>query len=95
MDTRGVHESVIPEVAEAGGTSRALKLEGREPLREVARKIVEATPVATVAPLKLSLGRESPQRSTTPPVAAAVRGLGREASSEMALRPCISAVPTI
>jgi amidohydrolase len=86
----GSVENVIPETAEAGGTLRALEPEDRDPLREAAREIVDATARAhgCVASVEITEGEPATINDAT--LAASARALLPEAGFELAppLRSC-------
>jgi amidohydrolase len=86
----GSAENVIPEVAEAGGTLRALKPEDRRPLREAAREIVEATARAHDCIARMEVTEGEPATINDATIAAAVRALAPEAGFELAppMRSC-------
>jgi amidohydrolase len=83
-------ENVIPESAEAGGTLRALKPEDREPLREAAREIIEATARAHDCIARMEVREGEPATINDATVAAAARALAPEAGFELAqpMRSC-------
>jgi amidohydrolase len=83
-------ENVIPERAEAGGTLRALKPEDREPLREAAREIVEATARAHDCIAGMEVTEGEPATINDPAIAAAARALAPEAGFDLAqpMRSC-------
>src|SRR5215208_6218446 len=86
----GSVENVIPETAEAGGTLRALEPEDREPFREAAREIVDATARAhgCVASVEITEGEPATINDAT--LAASARALLPEAGFELAppMRSC-------
>jgi amidohydrolase len=80
----GSAENVIPERAEAGGTLRALQPEDREPLREAAREIVEATARAHGCVARMEVIEGEPATINDSAIAAAARALAPEAGFELA-----------
>jgi len=80
----GSADNVIPERAEAGGTLRALQPEDREPLRESAREIVEATARAHGCVAGMEVIEGEPATINDPAIAASARALAPEAGFEVA-----------
>jgi amidohydrolase len=80
----GSAENVIPERAEAGGTLRALQPEDREPLREAAREIVEATARAHGCVARVEVIEGEPATINDSAIAAAARALAPEAGFDVA-----------
>ena len=75
----GSAENVIPGVAEAGGTLRALDPEDREPLRKMAREIVENTARAHGCTVRVEVMEGEPATVNDPALAEAARSLLPEA----------------
>ena len=86
----GSAENVIPGVAEAGGTLRALDPEDREPLRKKAREIVENTARAHGCAARIEVTEGEPATVNDPALAKVARSLLYEAGSEPAspMRSC-------
>jgi amidohydrolase len=86
----GSAENVIPGVAEAGGTLRALDPADREPLRKIAREIVENTARAHGCTVRVEVIEGEPATVNDPALAEAVRSLLPEADLEPAppMRSC-------
>jgi amidohydrolase len=86
----GSVENVIPEMAEAGGTLRALEPQDREPLRAVARETLEATARAHGCIARLEITEGEPATVNDPALAATARALLPEAGFELAppMRSC-------
>ena len=86
----GSTENVIPEVAEAGGTLRALEPEDRGPLREAAREIVETIARAHGCAARVEVTEGEPATINDAAIAAAVRALAPGAGFELAppMRSC-------
>ena len=86
----GSAENVIPGVAEAGGTLRTLDPEDREPLRSVAREIVENTARAHGCTARVDVTEGEPATVNDPALAEAARSLLTEAGFEPAspMRSC-------
>jgi amidohydrolase len=86
----GSAENVIPDVAEAGGTLRALEPEDRQPLREAALEIVEATARAHGCAAGVEITEGEPATVNDPGLAASARALLPEAGFEPAppMRSC-------
>jgi len=86
----GSLENVIPEVAEAGGTLRALEPQDREPLRAAARETVEATARAHGCIARLEMIEGEPATVNDSALAATARALLPEAGFELAppMRSC-------
>ena len=86
----GSAENVIPGVAEAGGTLRALDPQDREPLRKMAREIVAHTARAHGCNATVEVTEGEPATVNDPDLAAAARSLLPEAGFEpgQAMRSC-------
>jgi amidohydrolase len=86
----GSAENVIPGLAEAGGTLRALDPEDREPLREAARKIVEHTARAHGCTACVEVTEGEPATVNDPGLARTARSLLPKAGFELAppMRSC-------
>ena len=86
----GSVENVIPDVAEAGGTLRALEPEDREPLREAALELIEATARAHGCAARVDITEGEPATVNDPELAASARALLPEAGFELAppMRSC-------
>jgi amidohydrolase len=86
----GSAENVIPEMAEAGGTLRALEPEDREPLREAAREIAGATARAHSCVARLEITEGEPATVNDSALAESARALLPEAGLELAppMRSC-------
>jgi amidohydrolase len=86
----GSAENVIPGVAEAGGTLRALDPADRQPLRKIAREIVENTARAHGCVARIDLTEGEPATVNDPDLAEAARSLLSEAGFEPApaMRSC-------
>jgi amidohydrolase len=86
----GSAENVIPGVAEAGGTLRALDPEDREPLRKIAREIVENTARAHGCTARIEVTEGEPATVNDPALAEAAHSLLTEAGFEPAppMRSC-------
>jgi amidohydrolase len=86
----GSAENVIPGVAEAGGTLRALDPEDREPLRKMAREIVENTVRAHGCAARVEVIEGEPATVNDPALAEAARSVLPEAGFEPApeMRSC-------
>ena len=86
----GSAENVIPNAAEAGGTLRALEPNDREPLREMAREIVENTARAHGCVARVEVTEGEPAMVNDPALAEAARSLLPEAGFELAhaMRSC-------
>ena len=86
----GSAENVIPGVAEAGGTLRALDPEDREPLRKIARAIVENTARAHGCTARIEVTEGEPATVNDPALAEAAHSLLTEAGFEPAppMRSC-------
>jgi amidohydrolase len=86
----GSAENVIPGAAEAGGTLRALDPEDRQPLRKMAREIVENTARAHGCAARVEVTEGEPATVNDPALAGAVRSLLAEAGFELApaMRSC-------
>jgi amidohydrolase len=86
----GSAENVIPNTAEAGGTLRALDPADREPLREMAREIVENTARAHGCTARVEVIEGEPATVNDPALAEAARSLLPEAGFELApaMRSC-------
>jgi amidohydrolase len=80
----GSADNVIPERAEAGGTLRALYPEDREPLREAAREIIEATARAHGCLATIEVIEGEPATINDPAIAASACALAPEAGFELA-----------
>ena len=80
----GSAENVVPEVAEAGGTLRALKPEDREPLREAVREVVGSTARAHGCAARVEVTEGEPATINDATIAAAARALAPEAGFELA-----------
>jgi amidohydrolase len=80
----GSTENVIPDVAEAGGTLRALEPKDREPLREMAREIIENTARAHDCAARVEVIEGEPATVNEPALAGAARSLLPEAGFELA-----------
>jgi amidohydrolase len=86
----GSAENVIPGVAEAGGTLRVLDPEDREPLRKIAREIVENTARAHGCVARIEVTEGEPATVNDPALAEAAHSLLTEAGFEPAppMRSC-------
>ena len=86
----GMAENVIPGVAEAGGTLRALNPVDREPLREMAREIVAYTARAHGCAASVEVTKGEPATVNDPSLAETARSLLPEAGFELApaMRSC-------
>ena len=86
----GSVENVIPELAEAGGTLRALEPQDRGPLREAALGIVETTARAHGCTARVEVTEGEPATVNDDALAATARALLPEAGFELAppLRSC-------
>ncbi len=86
----GSAENVIPGVAEAGGTLRALEPEDREPLRRTAREIVENTARAHGCTARVEVIEGEPATVNDPALADTAHSLLPEAGFEPApaMRSC-------
>jgi amidohydrolase len=86
----GSAENVIPDVAEAGATLRALEPEDREPLREAARELVENTARAHGCVARVEVTEGEPATVNDPALARVTRSLLVEAGFELApaMRSC-------
>jgi len=86
----GSAENVIPGVAEAGGTLRALDPEDREPLRKMAREIIENTAGAHGCSARVEVIEGEPATVNDPALAEAARSLLPVAGFEFApaMRSC-------
>ena len=86
----GSVENVIPELAEAGGTLRALEPQDRGPLREAALEIVETTARAHGCTARVEATEGEPATVNDDALAATARALLPEAGFEPAppLRSC-------
>jgi amidohydrolase len=86
----GSAENVIPGVAEAGGTLRALHPEDRGPLREAAREVVENTARAHGCTARVGVTEGEPATVNDTGLAWAARSLLPEAGFELAppMRSC-------
>jgi amidohydrolase len=86
----GSAENVIPNAAEAGGTLRALYPGDREPLREMAREIVENTARAYGCSARVEVIEGEPATVNDPALAETARSLLSEAGFEPApaMRSC-------
>jgi len=86
----GSAENVIPDVAEAGGTLRALEPEDRELLREAARELVESTARAHGCVARVEMTEGEPATVNDPALAEVSRSLLIEAGFELApaMRSC-------
>lgn len=86
----GTAENVIPGVAEAGGTLRALDPADRGPLREMARGIVENTARAHGCTARVEVIEGEPATVNDPALAGTARSLLPEAGFELgpAMRSC-------
>jgi amidohydrolase len=86
----GSAENVIPGVAEAGGTLRALDPEDREPLRKIAREIVENTARAHGCTAGIEVTEGEPATVNDPVLADTAHSLLTEAGFEPAppMRSC-------
>jgi amidohydrolase len=80
----GSAENVIPGVAEAGGTLRALDPADRQPLRKIAREIVENTARAHGCVAKIDVTEGEPATVNDPALTEAARSLLPEAGFEPA-----------
>ena len=83
-------ENVIPGIAEAGGTLRVLEPEDREPLREAARELIEATARAHGCIATVEVTEGEPTTVNDPALAEAARSLLAEAGFDLAapMRSC-------
>ncbi|HET9927340.1 MAG TPA: M20 family metallopeptidase [Rubrobacter sp.] len=86
----GSAENVIPAAAEAGGTLRALDPTDRQPLRKIAREIVENTARAHGCTARIEVTEGEPATVNDPALAKVARSLLYEAGSEPAspMRSC-------
>ena len=86
----GSAENVIPDVAEAGGTLRALEPEDRVPLREAARELVENTARAHGCVARVEVTEGEPATVNDPALAEVARSSLVEAGFELApaMRSC-------
>jgi amidohydrolase len=86
----GSAENIIPAVAEAGGTLRALDPEDREPLRDMAREIVAHTARAHGCDSRVEVTEGEPATVNDPTLADAARSLISGAGFELApaMRSC-------
>ncbi|HWS80069.1 MAG TPA: M20 family metallopeptidase [Rubrobacter sp.] len=86
----GSAENVIPGVAEAGGTLRVLDPEDREPLRKIAREIVDNTARAHGCAARIEVTEGEPATVNDPALAEAANSLLTEAGFEPAppMRSC-------
>jgi amidohydrolase len=86
----GSAENIIPGVAEAGGTLRALDPEDREQLRRMAREIVENTARAHGCTARVDVTEREPATVNDPALAEAARSLLPESGFEpaSAMRSC-------
>jgi amidohydrolase len=86
----GTAENVIPDVAQAGGTLRVLDPEDREPLREMALRIVETTARAHDCTASVKVTQGEPATVNDEALARAARSLLPEAGFEPApaMRSC-------
>ncbi len=86
----GSAENVIPGVAEAGSTLRALDPEDREPLRKIAREIVVNTARAHGCTARIEVTEGEPATVNDPALAEAAHSLLTEAGFEPAspMRSC-------
>jgi amidohydrolase len=86
----GSVENVIPELAEAGGTLRALEPQDRGPLREAALEIVETTARAHGCTARVEVTEGEPATVNDDALAATARALLPEAGFELAqpMRSC-------
>jgi amidohydrolase len=86
----GSAENVIPGVAEAGGTLRVLDPEDREPLRKIAREIVENTATAHGCTARIEVTEGEPATVNDPVLADSAHSLVTEAGFEPAppMRSC-------
>jgi amidohydrolase len=86
----GSVENVIPGVAETGGTLRVLDPEDREPLRKIAREIVENTARAHGCTARIEVTEGEPATVNDPALAEAAHSLLTEAGFEPAspMRSC-------
>jgi amidohydrolase len=86
----GTAENVIPTVAEAGGTLRVLEPEDREPLREMAREIVESTARAHGCAARVEVTEGEPATINDPALAEVALSLLPEAgiAQAPAMRSC-------
>ena len=86
----GSAENVIPGAAEAGGTLRVLDPQDREPLRRMAREIVENTARAHGCAARVEVTEGEPATVNDPALAEAARTLLPEAGFELAppMRSC-------
>jgi metal-dependent amidase/aminoacylase/carboxypeptidase family protein len=86
----GSAENVIPDLAEAGGTLRALHPEDREPLREMTREIVANTARAHGCSGRVKVTAGEPATVNDTALARAARSLLREAGFGLApaMRSC-------
>jgi acetylornithine deacetylase/succinyl-diaminopimelate desuccinylase-like protein len=90
LAARGAAENVIPGLATAGGTLRALHPEDREPLREMAREVVENTARAHGCTARVEVTEGEPATVNDTALARAARSLLPEAGFELAppMRSC-------
>ena len=86
----GSAENVIPGVAEAGGTLRALDPKDREPLRKIAHEIVENTARAHACTARVEVIQGEPATVNDPALVDTARSLLPEAGFELAptMRSC-------
>jgi len=86
----GSAENVIPDAAEAGGTLRALDPADRQPLREIAREIVENTARAHGCAARVEVTEGEPATVNDPDLAEAALTMLSEAGFEPApaMRSC-------
>ena len=86
----GSAENIIPGIAEAGGTLRALDPEDREPLRTIACEIVENTARAHGCVARIEVTEGEPATVNDPALAEAAHSLLSEAGFEPAppMRSC-------
>jgi amidohydrolase len=79
----GSAENVIPEVAKAGGTLRALKPEDREPLREAASEIVATTARVHGCAARVEVTEGEPATVNDAVIASAAHSLAPEPGFEL------------
>jgi amidohydrolase len=86
----GSAENVIPGIAEAGGTLRVLQPEDRQPLREAARDLIEATARAHGCVATVEVTEGEPTTVNDPALAERARSLLPEAGFDLAppMRSC-------
>jgi amidohydrolase len=86
----GTAENVIPDLAEAGATLRVLEPEDREPLREAARGLIEATARAHGCVATVEVTEGEPTTVNDPALAERARSLLPEAGFALAppMRSC-------